>query len=81
MQGIGIVFKTNHIIKPCDQLQRCQLILSSDETISFTLDVRHIESTAPGSLKVGGSFQELNSRSRDIIGRFVRRMERAIIKS
>ncbi|MCI0505949.1 MAG: flagellar brake protein [Gammaproteobacteria bacterium] len=81
MQGIGIVFKATHIIKPGDQLQRCQLTLSTKETVSFTLDVRHIESTIPGCIKVGGSFRELDSRSRDIVGRFVRQMERTIIKS
>lgn len=81
LQGIGVVFKTAHIFKPGDQMQRCRLVLPSNDTVSFTLDVRHIESTSPGCIRVGGSFKELNGRAREIIGRLVRQMERVNIKS
>ena len=81
INGICIVFKTPHVIKPGDQLILCQLELSTKETINFTLDVRHIESTSPGSIRVGGSFKELSAHSREIISRFVRQMERAALKN
>jgi c-di-GMP-binding flagellar brake protein YcgR len=80
-KGIGIVFKTTHSIKPGDRLTRCQLPLSSTETVSFTLEVRHIESTTPDAIRVGASFLDLDSRSREMISRFVRQMERSYIKS
>ncbi|MGD8566936.1 MAG: flagellar brake protein [Gammaproteobacteria bacterium] len=80
-QGIGIAFKSSHIIKPGDRLIRCQLSLSDNEKIKFTLGVCHIESTTPGSIIVGGSFMELDNRSRQSLSRFVRQMERAAIKS
>ena len=81
MNGICVVFKTPHIIKPGEQLIRCQLQLSTKESINFTLDVRHIESTSPGSIRVGGCFKDLSARSREIISRFVRQMERTALKS
>ena len=81
MLGIAIVFKTSHIIKPGEQLQHCQLKLSTNEIVIVTLDVRHIESTTPGTIRVGGSFTELNTRSREVLNRFIRQMERAGIKS
>lgn len=81
MNGICIVFKTPHIIKPGEQLIRCQLQLSTKEKINFTLDVRHIESTLPGSIRVGGRFKDLSTSSQDIISRFVRQMERAALKN
>jgi len=81
INGICIVFKTTHVIKPGEQLVRCQLQLSTKESINFTLDVRHIESTIPGSIRVGGSFKELSARSQEIIGRFVRQMERVALKN
>jgi len=80
MNGICIVFKTPHVIKPGEQLIRCQLQLSSKENVNFTLDVRHIESTSPGSIRVGGCFKEFSAHSLEIISRFVRQMERVALK-
>ncbi|WP_455223346.1 flagellar brake protein [Kaarinaea lacus] len=80
-QGIGIVFNTAHTIKPGDQLNRCQLMLPRNDSVNFSLDVRHIESTTPGTIRVGGSFLDLTTRSREIISRFVRHLERASIKN
>ncbi|WP_455201701.1 flagellar brake protein [Kaarinaea lacus] len=81
MNGICIVFKTPHVIKPGDQLIRCQMQLSTRENINFTVDVRHIESTSPGSIRVGGCFKDLSSGSQEIISRFVRQMERVALRN
>lgn len=80
-QGIGIVFNTAHTIKPGDQLTHCQLMLPNNESVNFTMNVRHIESTTPGTIRVGGAFLELDNRSSEIIRRLVRQLERANIKS
>jgi c-di-GMP-binding flagellar brake protein YcgR len=80
-EGVGITFKSSHVIKPGDRLIRCQLSIANNEKIKFTLGVCHIESTTPGSIIVGGSFMELDNRSRQSLSRFVRQMERAAIKS
>jgi len=80
-QGIGIIFNSSHTIKPGDQLKRCQLAVSRNESVNFTLDVRHIESTMPGSIRVGGEYLDLTTRSREIIGRLVRQIERTGIKN
>lgn len=80
-QGIGIIFNSPHTIKPGDQLNRCKLVLSRGESVTFTLAVRHIESTSPDSIRVGGAFLDLTTRSRELIGRLVRQLERASIKN
>lgn len=81
MNGICIGFKTPHVIKPGEQLIRCQMQLSTKENINFTLDVRHIESTLPGSIRVGGSFKDLSTSSQEVVSRFVRQMERVALKN
>ena len=80
MQGIAVNFSTNQSIKPLDLLTNCRLEISKKESIEFTLEVRHIESTNPGKVLIGGRFMELNARSSEIICRFVREMERASFK-
>ncbi len=80
MQGMGVDFKTTQVMKPGDHLTNCKLELPKGESIGFTLEVRHIESTKVGVFRIGGKFKELNARSEDIICRFVREMERAAIK-
>lgn len=80
MQGMGVDFSTTQVIKPGDYLTNCKLVLPKGESIGFTLEARHIQSTKSGSLRVGGKFKELNTRSEEIICRFVREMERASIK-
>ena len=81
IHGMGILFKAPHIIKPGERLVRCHLSLSPNEKIKFNLDVCHIESTKPGAIIAGCSFVELNNRSRELISRFVRQMERAALKN
>ena len=80
MQGMCVDFSTNQVIKPGDYLTNCKLDLPKGESIGFTLEVRHIESTKTSLLRVGGKFKELNARSEEIICRFVREMERAAIR-
>jgi c-di-GMP-binding flagellar brake protein YcgR len=80
MQGMGIDFSTTQAIKPGDYLTNCKLGLPKGESIGFTLEARHIQSTKQGTLRIGGKFKELNTRSEEIICRFVREMERASIK-
>ena len=76
MQGIGIIAKAIDSIKPGDELSCCQLQLSNDEIINFTLDVKHVIPMSPGTVRIGGSFKDLNHRSTQLIGRLVRDMER-----
>ena len=80
LQGIGIMFKTHHIIKPGEQLIHCKLPLSNNNMVNFTLDVRHIQSKSPDTIHVGGNFKELDPRSSEIISKFVREMERMAIR-
>jgi len=80
MQGIAVDFSASHVIKPGDQLTNCKLIIPKKESIDFTLDVCHIQSTNTGKLRIGGRFKDIDARSSEIICRFVREMERASIK-
>ena len=82
LQGIAVDFSGDHDtnIKPGDQLTNCKVNLPKKEMIGVTLEVRHIESTTSGKIRVGGLFKDLNTRSEEIICRFVRQMERAAIK-
>lgn len=82
LQGIAIDFADNHgtHIKPGDQLTNCKVNLPKKGTIDVTLEVRHIQSTTSGKIRVGGLYKDLNTRSEEIICRFVREMERAAIK-
>lgn len=82
LKGLAIDFSENHNarIKPGDQLTNCKLNLPKNEIIGITLEVRHIESTITGKVRVGGLFKGLNTRSEEIICRFVREMERTAIK-
>lgn len=80
MKGMGVEFSTSQVIKPGECLTNCKLKLSRGETIGVTLEVRHIQSTRSGKYRIGGRFRELNTRSEEIICKFVREMERAAIK-
>lgn len=79
--GMGITFKTHHIIRPGERLAPCHLSLSNSEQVTFILDVCHIESTTPGLIMVGGSFVDLMTPSRELMRRFVRQVERAAAKA
>jgi c-di-GMP-binding flagellar brake protein YcgR len=79
-QGIGVNFNTAHTIKPGDQLTNCHLLLPTNETVDFAIEVRHIESTALDTIRVGGTMLELDNRSGELINRLVRQLERANIK-
>lgn len=80
-QGIGVNFNTSHTIKPGDQLTNCHLLLPTNESVKFAIEVRHIESTALDTIRVGGTLLELDNRSGELISRLVRQLERAKIKS
>lgn len=82
LQGIAIDFPDNLNIdpRPGDQLANCKLGVSKNDSINFTLEVCHIQSTTGGKIRIGGHFKDLNTRSEEIICRFVREMERASIK-
>lgn len=82
LKGIAIDFPDNLNIKPKpgDQLTNCKLTIPKNETINFTLEARHIQSTPSGKLRIGGHFRDLDTRSEEIICRFVREMERAALK-
>lgn len=80
MNGMGVKFTTNQVIKPGDTLTNCKISLPKGESLGVTLEVRHVQSTKTGTCRIGGRFRELNTRSEEIICRFVREMERVAIK-
>jgi len=81
MKGIAIDIKTSQSIKPGEQLTNCKLELSKNDSVTFSLDVCHIESTQPGVIRVGGQFREITSRAEELICKFVRDMERLSIRN
>lgn len=80
LNGICLAFKSRHIIKPGEQLTHCKLPVGSDQVITFTLEVRHIESNSTDTIHVGGKFSDLTARSSELISRFVRELERIAIR-
>lgn len=82
MSGVAIEFKEHYgtRLKPGDELTNCKLSLPKDESIGVTLEVRHVQSSRAGKIRVGGLYRNLNTRSEDIICRFVREMERVSLK-
>lgn len=80
MQGIGVDFKTQETIKPGEELTNCRLVLPKHEPIDFALDVRHVQSTTQGSVRIGAQYRGLDTRSEETICRLVRELERTSLR-